>query len=563
MGLRLYRRAPAFAAALAASSGAVYSICNRDRFDPAQALSLERGAAAKKHRELLGLDELRTDALAAINTYFRNAARLDPTWQYAYSSKVVLAVPDYQDLQKVFLLGCLLARDPQREIFLLVPDPRLHRLFGELFAAVPPVPRLVLPGPRAWARFLRTLLRAMANRPAAAPAGALIFTLSAGNPASDNDAYFGEFARQLRNLAPTVTVYLASGPALKLCRSPHRLPFESFASSLTVIAAWIDAFFSGVRAHGTADRFGADKFASLHRYMRSTEVRCGEYFMHRLYGRVFPRMLREVAPRLLLYPFENRSWEKLLLAAAHAQGVGRRIGYQHSSITPRHLAFHVAPGEIPDKFLPDRIFTVGDFTAEWLRQVAPVLAGKLAIGVSLRTARQKVSAPGGAVLVAISSSRNEAWNLLQVTHAAASQSDVPFIVRTHPTIPVKDLFGLFGWPQNVELSAGRTLAEDLSRATIIAYSSSTVALEGMLYGRIPIFVDTGDIPSGDPIPDAHPFKFTARDGADLAHRISQISELGAAAASSLREQARAYAERYLRDPTADAVHGVAAAMLTT
>src|SRR6185295_3656047 len=100
-----------------------------------------------------------------------------------------------------------------------------------------------------------------------------------------------------------------------------------------------------------------------------------------------------------------------------------------------------------------------------------------------------------------------------------------FIVRTHPTIPVADLFALFRWPETVELSAGRTLAQDLSLATMVAYSSSTVALEGMLHGRLPIFIDTGETPSGDPIAGEHAFKFRARDGASLARQIDRISEL--------------------------------------
>jgi len=310
-----------------------------------------------------------------------------------------------------------------------------------------------------------------------------------------------------------------------------------------------------------ARQLGTKALAPLCLHVRATEIMAGEYFMHEVYRRVFPRMLKKTAPDILLYPFENRSWEKILLTAA-APVVRRRIGYQHSSITPRHLAFHVQSGEIPAGFLPDRIYTIGEITAGYLRRTAPGFADRLEAGVSFRAARQAVAEVASpAVLVAISSSSNEALSLLQITHAAASRVDLPFIVRSHPTIPADALYRLFDWPRNVELSTGSTLARDLSRTTMVAYSSSTVALEGMLYGRLPIFVDIGDIPSGDPIMGDHPFRFHARDGASLAAAMTGIVALGAKELDELRREARHFAERYLGDPDPAAASRMADSIL--
>lgn len=563
MGLRLFSRALAFADALTASSGAVYSICNRDSLDPAQALSLEHCAAKNDHRDLLTLDEFRAEALPDIEDYFLAAAQLDPSWQYAYSSKVILSIPDYQDLQKVFLLRRFIAKNPAAEVLLLVPDSRQRRLFGEIFCKTPPAKSLPFPGARAWARFIRTFLRASFNRKRTAHARVVIFTLSAGAPVIGMDAYFGRFAQFIQNRAPTMTVYLASGSALALPHNAYTLPFEAYASGLDVFAAWIVAFVSGIRSYQTTkSRIGSDKLLPLHQHMRSTEIRTGEYFMQQLFRRAFPRMLRETKPELLLYPFENRSWEKILLAAAKAQGVSCRIGYQHSSMTPRHLAFHVKRGDIPDEFLPDKIYTAGEFTANLLKQIAPALVDKLRPGISLRSTRQVVSEPRSrAVLVAISSSRSEAWSLLQIVHVAAAESDSHFIIRTHPTISIDNLFSLLDWSGNVELSAGRSLADDLSQVSMVAYSSSTVALEGMLCGRIPIFVDIGDLPSGDPIMGEHSFKFRASSGAALASEIVRILNLGTAEIQRLQTQARTFAEHYLCNPTPEEMDRMAESML--
>ena len=116
-------------------------------------------------------------------------------------------------------------------------------------------------------------------------------------------------------------------------------------------------------------------------------------------------------------------------------------------------------------------------TESLLKEWAPTPPG-ITVGASLRTVRQNVPPPtSAAALVAISSNRNEALSLLKTTHEAAAFTRVSFIVRTHPTIPVEDLFALFASKPNVQLSTGLTLAEDLSRVSAVAYSSSTVALE--------------------------------------------------------------------------------------
>lgn len=558
MGLRLFGDFSAFGDALAASSDGLYSICNRDRLHPTEVMELERRAADAGHHELSGDALVRNEAQNDIEAYFREAARADPELRFAYSSKVVLSVPEFQDLQKIFLLRRRLARQPNTEMLVLVPDARLRRLFDEIFGGAPMGGGLAVPGLRAWGRFLRTMLRTVAHVTRRAEAEVLVFTLSSGTPRIGTDAYFGKLAGRLSEKAPTLTIYLASGGQVRLPSDAATLPFEAFVSVSTVITTWLGALVSAAPA---LIRDVAGELAPLHRYIRRAEVRSGEYFMQRLLARGFRAMIARVSPQVIVYPFENRTWEKHLLAEAYAQGV-RRVAYQHSSITPRHLAFVIGRGEIANVHLPDRVITVGLYTAGLLRGRAQPLATRIAIGASLRTSQQMVTGaitPG--ILVAISSNRSEALSLLQTTHVAAARVGVPFIIRTHPTIGIEDIFSLFRWPANVELSAGQSLAVDLSRVTMIAYSSSTVALEGMLYGRLPVFVDIGDCPSGDPIDGEHAFKFCAQGGAALAARMTEINELEAVELARLQSAARTFAEDYLHAATSRAVEAMAATIL--
>jgi hypothetical protein len=559
LALRLYGDAGVFQEALAAAPGGVYTILNRDRLDPGLSLRLERLAAERGHRDLLADATLRDEALADIHDFFSEAAHSDPEFVFAYSSKVVLALPEYQDIQKIFVLRRHFAANPDADVLALAPEERMRGLFAALFTNARSDHGAALPAARAWARFGRTLLRAALNRAPSARPQALVFSISGPTPRIDSDTYFGDLTGVLRARIEALTVYLASGPRLRLPRSEAAAPFEAFVSVWAVAAVWLGALLSGTSA--VERNLPRGSLAPLHRYVRRGEVRSGEYFMQRLLARGFGAMLARLRPRTVIYPFENRSWEKYLLAAAHAHGA-RRVAYQHSSITPRHLAFRVARGEIAEQYLPDRMVTVGERTAEIVREWAPALAGRVIAGVSLRAMRQDIAdAPRDAVLVAISSNRSEAASLIQATHAAASRVAVPFIVRTHPTIPVDDLFALFQWPQNVSLSAGTTLAQDLSGVTIVAYSSSTVALEGMLYGRLPVFVDIGDVPSGDPVIGEHAFKRSARGGAELAATIERVMRMPPHERDGLRAAAREYADGYLRAAQPEAVRAMSEAML--
>jgi len=271
--------------------------------------------------------------------------------------------------------------------------------------------------------------------------------------------------------------------------------------------------------------------------------------MQRVMAQAFERMCKRLKPKAVVYPFENRSWEKHLLRAARRNGA-RCIGYQHSSLTPRHLAFSGAAGLTGMNDLPDTIITCGEITAERIRKEFPQARTLVTVGAALRARRLKVKPPEKwGVLAPISSSRAEAWEMLRAIHELALRTDVPTIVRTHPTIPIDDLYTQFEWPAHVRLSSGRSLAEDFNETSLVVYSSSTVALEGLLYGRLPIFLDICDVPSGNPLDAGLDFAFCASNADQLVHAVVDLGARSAEALTELRERARSYAERYLVEPT--------------
>lgn len=415
-------------------------------------------------------------------------------------------------------------------------------------AAVPPLagdPAHAAGAPtlRARGRFLRTLARVLLQRTPARSPEVLLFTLAGGASAAGRDAYFGALADQL-GAARTLTVYLAAGKGLSLPSDERRAPLEAFASAADAVAAWED----GLRAR-LEPAPGDQEHTLLAGELAAAERRTGEAFLHAFMRLAFTRMLATLKPRVLVFPFENRAWEKSLLAAARAAGVPRTVGFQHSSITPRHLSFEIATATAP---MPDCVITVGGVTADWLRRAAPPLAPRIVVGASLRRGTAPIALPAShGLLVAISSSRDEALALMRAVHEAAPAAGLPIVIRSHPTIRADDLFARFDWPANVRLSQGTTLEQDLAAATMVGYSSSTVALEGMLHGRLPLFIDIGDVPVADPLVGDCPGKRAADSGAALAAAMAGICGMPAGEIEAQRAAAKDYAEAYLREPTAD------------
>lgn len=555
MRLHVHRSGDRLLEALKSSNGAYYATFARSTLDPEVLRETEAIAHERGHRDLIGAPDLRATAEASLREFFEYAACGDPERRFSYSSRVLLAVPDYPDVALVFLLRALRTSDARASVHVLIQDSWLADVV-RFEAEGGPRPVFRAGWRRSVARGTRSLGRRALSSRSPRQCDVLIFTLGDSVARGAPDAYFSELASALAELCPVLTVYLSPGARMSFPQQPAALPLETFLSLPDVLRAWQQSRNGAAGAtlgSGSADEVLVD-------YLRAREHESGEVFMQALMAEAFDDMLAALKPKTVVYPFENRSWEKRLLKAARRHGA-RCIGYQHSSITPRHLAFRSVAGLSGTDDLPDEIVTCGEITAEMIQTEIPEARPLVAVGTALRARRLGLAPPDAwGVLAPISSSRAEAWEILRFLHALSDEGDTPIVVRTHPTIPIDDLYAQFHWPAHVRLSRGQSLSDDFAATSLVAYSSSTVALEGMLYGRLPIYLDIGDIPSGNPIHGAHAFAFRASSGAELYQTIARIRAFTAAELASLRAQARAYAERYLIEPTPANVQRMARAI---
>ncbi len=550
MSVQICRHPEDFEQILGGKRNLSYVILGGSRIAPVLLRSLLAGAKRSGHDTIEHDQQVASEALQQIRSFFNQCETIDTDWFFSFSSKVPLSIPGYQDVQKIFLILAYLKLYPERELLVLAADAKIRSLAQHALANTPCHQR-TLPGLKGGLRMGRSLIRILlAGRYHGDSVDSLLFTLAARPPRDGRDAYFGMLSEVISEKNSVATVYFCAGSSVRFPVLSGMYPVEMFASIRDILAAFITSIRSARRSRRDYCHFTSAGHGAIYSFLRNREILYGETIYTGFLTRVFKKLLWQLSPQRTIYPFENRSWEKHLVAAIRQSETGYSIGYQHSSITPRHLAFHIDNGQQAEAWLPDQVVTIGEVTRSWLRRTAPVLADRLTVGVSMRrvNCRKIPPAQTDAVLVAISSSREEAWSLMNIVYEASSLTNVPFYIRTHPTIPVADIFYSFDWLEHVHLSSGKTLIEDIERSSMVAYSSSTVALEGMLFGRVPIFVDIGDIPSGDPIVGNYSFKYCAENSEALADSIESVRRMSGSKLADMQAEAAMLAEECMRFP---------------
>ncbi len=486
------------------------------------------------------------DILSQINDLFQT--NVNKNWLYTYTSKVLLSVKQIEALNKVFLINSFVKKNSTSNLIIFCSDRRINNLLASIYLRRKKFSRIEFPSVYAWFRFFRTFLRVLFNWQSKVNANRVILTSS--SPTSKNyiDPYFGDLPLISKKGKKSIFIYLSSGYKIQLYKNENILPIESFAKVTDVLSAWFSSLIEGCRYFSPKNEDTHLFYYEINKFLRASEIYCGDFFYHNFLKASFNRIFNSLSPGTVLYPFENRSWEKLLLHSAHEAGIKNTIGYQHSSITERHLALKILDNDLDSKDLPLKIITSGQVTFKWLKRHSPAIAKKLICGGSLRKVKEKLKLPTQkGILVPISSSINEARLILTVLNKFAEKISIPVIVRSHPTINIYQLFNSMKWNSNITLSKEKKLSEDLIYCHVVLYSSSTVAIEGMLSGRLPIFLDIGDIPSGDPLLGNAFFSVKCENG--IVRALKKIDSWPSSKLKKNQYKAMNFSKSYLQDIT--------------
>ena len=291
------------------------------------------------------------------------------------------------------------------------------------------------------------------------------------------------------------------------------------------------------------------------------DVLHGGFFYYLVIYQAANRFGEKFTPSNLLYPFENKPLEKMLLLGLRKACPSIKItGYQHTSITPRHTTLRFAAGEAGITPLPDRIVTVGTVTQKFLEDHGNYPPGIFRTGCALRQTWPENPPPATSragkpkILLALSSSTRELVRSVQFFKGLQEAGgDFELGIRPHPEFPLRNLP-----PRLVEWVAryardfsGSRLAENIAWCDLTAYVSSTVALESLMAGRPVINFCIDDVIQPDPAIGDAPLHWRADNLAEMAQALQQIQALPAADFQRLSAAARAYINEYLRPVSAE------------
>lgn len=384
-----------------------------------------------------------------------------------------------------------------------------------------------------------------------------------------NDAFFGPLAHMLGKARTPLTclhhvfIHGPYRPVVRKLRDATGLRYAPLFAELHAvdIVSAIAASWRALRCVGRWPRPGLIRGLDLQPVLREAlywDLAKGGYFHNVLVRAAARRLAARHRPPVLFYPFENKSLEKLLLIGVR-EGAPQTslVGFQHTAVTPRHTTLLFGQGEAERTPLPDRIFTLGSVSRDYLETHGNYPPGLLETGFALRQAQRaplerRTPSKAVHVLFALSSSLAELTGASRcVLASAALRPGWTFAVRPHPEFPLSRLAA----PAREALGkcardlAGTSLDDNLAWCDVVVYASSTVAIEAMMAARPVVNLDVGDLLPVDPVTEPLALHRTARTPEELVAMIEGVCSLEEPQLSSALDEARRFVERYFVAPT--------------
>jgi len=444
---------------------------------------------------------------------------------------------------------------------------RTNASFGEILLSLLPIGPLYA--------FLRALARTLCVRalsrfrPDPETSYDIVATLlnhqSFGPDGLYHDTYFGDLPHRLHARGGRPLVFGAVTHdffrTVRRCREQSGdfplLPMETFMGLSALCRLWLKATAYQVRGFPVRgdQRFEGMAVDLLIRSEIAEHASRTRLFTDLQFRESMLALLRRVRPARLLFPFENRAWERMLMQALASETPGTpSIGYQHATTTPYHLNFQLGVGETDSLPLPDHIVTLGKVTLDRLKR-AGFPPARLIEGAALRQAplpdKPADSPPGAArILVALASSVEEYVQVLRLLDAAFGEDAPEIVLRPHPVISLEEALertGKLSFPYLID--RGRPLGEAIESSDVLLFASGTLGLEAVRRGVPAVFLRVGRFLSTDPMSDFDGLKWSVRTPEGLHAALSEIGGLSEDGLLRRRRDAREYSLRYCRPAT--------------
>lgn len=285
-----------------------------------------------------------------------------------------------------------------------------------------------------------------------------------------------------------------------------------------------------------------------------------KYFTNTVFYCSALRLFREVSPERFIYPFEAHPWERMMLTALkEASPRAKAVGFQHVSLTPRHLNLMFSEKEKAVLPFPDKIITLGDVTRDIILRNNPFLKNIIISGCALRQSSSRVvplsRKSSGILTVAVimASSLAEHIALIKLSNACASaeKGNYRFILRAHPCLNFEYAIQVAGGlADDCRRSEGQ-LSELLQQADIAIYTSSTGGIDALAAGKPVIYADVGDYANPDSLFDYKGRVFRIKDSQDFLKAVRFLKGMSEVEFSDMVIEGIEYASKYFCEITPD------------
>jgi hypothetical protein len=400
------------------------------------------------------------------------------------------------------------------------------------------------------------------------------FTYVDANVTEDTDAFFGDLQRLLAQQSPAVNLsYIAFIQAPYRTVLPKLRGIGRKAPFPLLLYLSISDLWWALRLSFSASRPSQERLSNINAISGTHvllaealrwDVAKGGYFYNLLVYKAMARFARRHTPKRVIYPFENKSLEKLLLhGLRESSPTCRIVGYQHTSITPRHTTFHLTENEVKATPLPDLVVTAGDVTRHHLEKTGNFRPDLFATGCALRqrytgtiAADDNTDHEPTRVLLALSSSKFELVTAVEFMRSVKSiLSHLAIGVRPHPEFPLSLLpEHCRTWVAEHAMDfSGSALADNIAWCTATAYVSSTVALETLMRGKPVINLDLGEIVAPDPALDPPPLWRRVSTPQGFLTALDSLRTASPQEKRSAQNATMQYVQSYFRPPTAEAI----------
>jgi len=274
-----------------------------------------------------------------------------------------------------------------------------------------------------------------------------------------------------------------------------------------------------------------------------------------LRGLYIKRLVKKIDIEYFAYPFENHSWEKLLLRNLRKESPNTKIiGYQHAGIMKSLLNIYPSKFENNILPLPHKIISVGDHPKAILEKFGSYEKGLITSGCALRYEYlYNVSVlprnTSKYILIPMTASLEESVKMFNFIQEGVNGTEYIPRYRCHPVLPfdvIKTRLGNIN-KGKYEVSSDSSLLDDFKKCGQVFYTVTTVCIEALMTGLPVVHIDLKEPINGDPLFECNFLRWIVKKPEDLHRILDEIKNLNDEQFLSQQKEARNYLKSYFKE----------------